>query len=145
MIGGHISLRCSHSVNTTCIAQSATAGVTIWTSQTVGVEQSHARLGDGRCCCMQNSMDFTPQQTADLLHLRRLYITRRGQLANGRKALLAQVPSQHFSDLNIPEPADNVTKLFEMANYLRDNGTEDHRIYHCTQCAAIRGVCNCLL
>ncbi len=69
--------------------------------------------------------------------------SRRGQLANARKAKLAQNPAECFHNVHIPDPRDNVANLTEMANFIKDNGTEDLKVCFDTMCALYRGVRRC--
>lgn len=69
--------------------------------------------------------------------------TRRGQLANARKTKLTQIPVECFSDVQMPDPRENVANLTEMANFIKENGTEDFKVYSDTMCAIYRGV-SCL-
>ncbi len=66
--------------------------------------------------------------------------TRRGQLANARKTKLTQIPVECFSDVQMPDPRENVANLTEMANFIKENGTEDFKVYSDTMCAIYRGV-----
>ncbi len=69
--------------------------------------------------------------------------TRRGQLANARKTKLTQIPVECFSDVQMPDPRENVANLTEMANFIKENGAEDFKVYSDTMCAIYRGV-SCL-
>lgn len=89
---------------------------------------------------LQAMADLSEQQIADLLHLRRMCISRRGQLANCRKAKLSQIPAECFSDIRMPHPAENVVKLHSLGAFVRDNGSEDFRVWSATLCACLRGV-----
>ncbi|KAL0038464.1 hypothetical protein WJX77_007311 [Trebouxia sp. C0004] len=84
--------------------------------------------------------DLSEQQIADLLHLRRMCITRRAQLVNCRKAKLSQIPAECFSDIRMPHPAENVVKLQSIGAFVRANGSEDFRVWSATMCACLRGV-----
>lgn len=89
---------------------------------------------------LQALADLSEQQTADLLHLRRMCITRRGQLANCRKTNLSQIPAECFSDIQMPHPAENVVKLHSLGAFVRQNGSEDFRVWSATLCVCLRGV-----
>ncbi len=94
------------------------------------------------CWVLQAMADLSEQQIADLLHLRRMCITRRGQLANCRKAKLSQMPAECFSDIRMPHPLENVVKLHSIGAFVRENGSEDFRVWSATLCACLRGVSN---
>ena len=89
---------------------------------------------------LQAMADLSEQQTADLLHLRRMCVSRRGQLANCRKAKLSQIPAECFSDIRMPHPAQNVIELHTLGAFVRKNGSEDFRVQSATLCACLRGV-----
>ncbi len=89
---------------------------------------------------VQDSAKLTDDQIRDLIHLWRMCSTRRGQLANGRKTKLTQIPAECFSDVQMPDPRENVANLTEMANFIKENGTEDFKVYSDTMCAIYRGV-----
>lgn len=67
--------------------------------------------------------------------------TRRGQLANERKSKLTAIPAECFSDVQMPNASDNVTNLMDMAQFIKQNGMEDFKVYSDTMCAIYRGVC----
>ena len=92
---------------------------------------------------MQDAAQLSEDQILDLIHLWRMCSTRRGQLANARKTKLTQIPVECFSDVQMPNPRENVANLTEMANFIKENGTEDFKVYSDTMCAIYRGV-SCL-
>ena len=73
----------------------------------------------------------------DMMHLRRIYVTRRGLHAMERRALLSQAPVSHHQ---IPLPSDNLTQLSDLASQLKKNAADDYRVYHRIACALRRGV-----
>lgn len=89
---------------------------------------------------MQEAAELSEEQVLDLIHLWRMCYTRRGQLAAARKNKLTQIPVECFSDVQMPDPRQNVANLTEMANFIRENGTEDFKVYSDTMCAIYRGV-----
>lgn len=91
----------------------------------------------------QDAAQLSEDQILDLIHLWRMCSTRRGQLANARKTKLTQIPVESFSDVQMPDPRENVANLTEMANFIKENGTEDFKVYSDTMCAIYRGV-SCL-
>ncbi|KAL0052652.1 hypothetical protein WJX82_005331 [Trebouxia sp. C0006] len=101
---------------------------------------SDRHLGDAFYSQFLAMADLSEQQTEDMLHLRRMCITRRGQLANCRKAKLSQIPAECFSDIHMPHPAENVVKLHSLGAFVRENGSEDFKVWSATLCACLRGV-----
>ena len=89
---------------------------------------------------VQANASFSEEQISDLLYLRQLCIIRRGQLANERKAQVLGFPAECFTDTKMPFPTDNMIQLHQIANLLRDNGSEDFRVWGATLCACMRGV-----
>ena len=89
---------------------------------------------------LQDAAKLTDDQVQDLIYLWRMCSTRRGQLANARKVQLTQVPAECFSDVQMPDPRDNVANLTAMANFIKENGKEDFKVYSDTMCALYRGV-----
>ena len=94
---------------------------------------------------LQDAAKVTDDQVQDLIYLWRMCSTRRGQLANARKVQLTQVPAECFSDVQMPDPRDNVANLTAMANFINENGKEDFKVYSDTMCALYRGVGPALL
>ena len=74
---------------------------------------------------MQASLQFTPDQKQDLLHLRRLFLAKVGQLARQRQALLERIAN---SEGNLPGSSGRVTQS-EDAAQLRQNGIEECQIH----------------
>lgn len=101
---------------------------------------SDRHLGDAFYSQFLAMANLSQQQTADLLHLRRMCVSRRGQLANCRKAKLGQIPAECFSDIRMPHPAQNVIELHTLGAFVRKNGSEDFRVWSATLCACLRGV-----
>ena len=84
--------------------------------------------------------NFSEEQIADLMLMRRMCIIRRGQLANQMKAQVSLLPIECFTDMHMPHPTDSIIKMHSMARFIRDNGSEDFRIWGATLCACMRGV-----
>ena len=74
---------------------------------------------------MQASLQFTPDQKQDLLHLRRLFLAKVGQLARQRQAILERIAN---SEGNLPGSSGRDTQL-EDAAQLRQNGIEECQIH----------------
>ena len=89
---------------------------------------------------LQDAAKISEGQITDMIYLWRMCSTRRGQLANARKAQLSQIPAECFSDVQMPDPRDNVANLTAMANFIKENGKEDFKVYSDTMCALYRGV-----
>lgn len=87
--------------------------------------------------CLQRLLTFSEEQMRDIMHLRRIYVTRRGLHAMERRALLSQAPVSHHQ---IPLPSDNLTQLSDLASQLKKNAADDYRVYHRIACALRRGV-----
>ena len=83
---------------------------------------------------------FSEEQIKDLMLLRRMCIIKRGQLANKRKAKLDKLPLECFSDVRMPHPTDSVIEMHRVAAFIRENGSEDFRVWSATLCACLRGV-----
>ncbi|DBA98829.1 hypothetical protein WJX77_006737 [Trebouxia sp. C0004] len=96
--------------------------------------------GDAFYSQLVDAAQLSEDQILDLIHLWRMCLTRRGQLANARKTKLTQIPVECFSDVHMPDPRENVTNLTEMANFIKENGTEDFKVYSDTMCAIYRGI-----
>ncbi|DBB02790.1 TPA: hypothetical protein ACH3X1_013622 [Trebouxia sp. C0004] len=96
--------------------------------------------GDAFYSQLVDAAQLSEDQIRDLIHLWRMCSTRRGQLANARKTKLTQIPVECFSDVQMPDPRENVANLTEMANFIKENGTEDFKVYSDTMCAIYRGV-----
>ena len=86
---------------------------------------------------LQRLLAFSEEQLRDLMHLRRIYVTRRGLHAMERRELLSQAPVSHHQ---MPLPSDNLTQLSDLASRLQKNAADDYRVYHRIACAARRGV-----
>ncbi|DBB15330.1 TPA: hypothetical protein ACH3X3_003578 [Trebouxia sp. C0006] len=96
--------------------------------------------GDAFYSQLVDAAQLSEDQIQDLFHLWRMCSTRRGQLANARKTKLTQIPVECFSDVQMPDPRENVANLTEMANFIKENGAEDFKVYSDTMCAIYRGV-----
>ncbi|KAL3136011.1 hypothetical protein ABBQ32_007048 [Trebouxia sp. C0010 RCD-2024] len=96
--------------------------------------------GDAFYSNLVNAAKLSERQVRDLLYLWRMCTTRRGQLANERKSKLTAIPAECFSDVQMPNASDNVTNLMDMAQFIKQNGMEDFKVYSDTMCAIYRGV-----
>lgn len=74
---------------------------------------------------------------SDLMHLRRLSITRRVVLSLQRKTLMAQLT---MSDRQVLNPTESILNVEELTNELRQNAIEDKKIFYKVARAVHRGV-----
>ena len=89
---------------------------------------------------MQPRIAYTNAQTQDLLHLRRLYYGKLGQLYRQRKELRSQVPLACMGDVEGACATDNYTLLSSLAEKLRVNAAEEYNVFLQSFCAIFRGV-----
>ena len=85
--------------------------------------------------------NLSQEQVDDLLHLRWVCILRRGQLARERQATLAQLPSECFGEVQLPAPAAIAT--LQLGTWLRENGSDDFKVWCAARCSSIHGVSTC--
>lgn len=71
-------------------------------------------------------LDLSEGQIADLMHLRRLYLTKRGLLALERKELVTSVAS---SD-QLVHPSDTCARATDVAVSLRENAFQDQQVLY---------------
>lgn len=90
----------------------------------------------------QALLDLSGEQVADLMHLRRLYFTKRALLALQRKALVHSMASY---DSQLGHPSDNCTAAAEVAARLKDNAFEDTAVLYRISRAVWVGVSACFL
>lgn len=86
---------------------------------------------------LQNAVELSEAQIQDLLHLRRLFCGKIGQLGRARKALMSQLPSESIGASHASDKLDQVTSLAEQ---LRANGSEEYRTYMQYASTFYRGV-----
>ena len=89
---------------------------------------------------LQVRLSYTDSQVRDLLHLRRLYYGKMGQLYRQRKELRSQVPLACMGDVDTICATDNYTKLSDLAEKLRLNAAEEYSVFVQSFCAVLRGV-----
>lgn len=80
---------------------------------------------------------MSDEQVQDALYLRRLYLTRRGQLAAEREAMTLQL---HRLDAHQPPPEDKLNRLSDLSARLKNNAAADYTAYLKVACATRRGV-----
>lgn len=85
-------------------------------------------------------MCYTESQVRDLLHLRRLYYGKMGQLYRQRKELRSQVPLACMGEVESICATDNYTLLSSLAEKLRVNAAEEYSVFVQSFCAIFRGV-----
>lgn len=83
---------------------------------------------------------YTGSQVQDLLHLRRLYYGKLGQLYRQRKELRSQVPLACMGEVDNICATDNYTLLSNLAEKLRVNAAEEYSVFLQSFCAISRGV-----
>ncbi len=95
---------------------------------------------------MQATMDYSESQQQDMLHLRRLFYGRLGQLSRVRAAIMTRMPAAVNHDavppfnLDMKSAADKLTETKEWAEQLCANRAEESRAYlYCAVCL-LRGV-----
>jgi hypothetical protein len=88
---------------------------------------------------MQALWSLSEEQACDLMHLRRLSITRRVVLSMQRKALMAQLAT---SDSQILNPTESILTVEELTKALSQNAVEDRKIFYKVARAVHRGVSN---
>lgn len=76
---------------------------------------------------LQGLLELSDEQVADLMHLRQLYLTKRGQLALQRRAL---VNSLACCDDQLVHPSDNSATAAEVAARLKDIAFEDQAVLY---------------
>lgn len=81
--------------------------------------------------------DLSEEQMCDLMHLRRLSMTRRCVLSMERKALMIQLA---ISDSQVLNPTENILTVEELTHALQKNAGTDHQIFYKTAKAVHRGV-----
>lgn len=91
---------------------------------------------------MQTFIDLTEAQQADLMHLRRLFYGRLGQLLRERKELLSKV---HTDITHVTWTPDTVPGTAEVADQLRANGIAEYKTYMQFASTFFRGVCSMML
>ncbi|DBB11507.1 TPA: hypothetical protein ACH3X3_006911 [Trebouxia sp. C0006] len=80
---------------------------------------------------------LSEEQACDLMHLRRLSITRRVVLSMQRKAMMAQLVT---SDSQVLNPTESILTVEELTKALSENAVEDRKIFYKVARAVHRGV-----
>ena len=75
---------------------------------------------------VQAALQLTASQREDLLHLRRAYFGKVGQLARRRQAILEHMAD---SELDLPSNSSRHRQLEELAEQLRHCGMEQYRTH----------------
>ena len=81
----------------------------------------------------------------DILHIRRLYYGKLGQLYRQRKELRSQVPVACSVGAEAQSAPDNYTALSQLAEQLRINAAEEYSVFLQSFCALWRGVSSAVL
>ncbi len=95
---------------------------------------------------MQVAMDFSKSQQEDMLHLRRLFYGKLGQLSRARAAIMDQLPAeaQHVTDLPSNKAiAHDLADTTDWADQLCTNGAEESRAHLFCAVALYGGVSFC--
>ncbi|DBA68754.1 TPA: hypothetical protein ACH3X2_013375 [Trebouxia sp. C0005] len=103
-----------------------------------GADNSH--LSDTFYVEMLAAIDLTEPQQLDLMHLRRIFYGRLGQLLRERKQLLSKLRGD-TSDLY--RTIEAVPESTDIAPQLRDNGLAEYRAYCQFASAFFRGIFTC--
>lgn len=127
-------------LDTKCKLQSLQSRVTHWLTMYTHIYVHALCKATQQDVVMQSAANLSAEQLGDLLHLRRMCIIKRGQLAEQRKAKLSQLPFEGFSSNQTPFPADDVIELFSLGSFIRDYCSEDFKIWSTTRCSCLRGV-----
>lgn len=94
--------------------------------------------------CLQPRKQFSEAQVRDVLHIRRLYYGKLGQLYRERKELRSQVPlarsAEDAAGVEGQSAAENYTALSQLAEQLRINAAEEYSVFLQSFCALWRGV-----
>ena len=95
---------------------------------------------------VQAAMNYSETQKQDILHLRRLFYGKLGQLSRARAAIMEQVPAEVQPspvppfNLDIKSTANKLAETKDWADQLCANRVEESRAYlFCTICLS-RGV-----
>ena len=81
--------------------------------------------------------NLSDDQIADLLHLRKLYLTRRCVLSYERKAIMRKL--SHI-DCHILNPTSRMAELEDLTTALQQNAAEDYQMYYKVARSVYRGV-----
>ncbi|DBB11509.1 hypothetical protein WJX82_006916 [Trebouxia sp. C0006] len=81
--------------------------------------------------------NLSEDQTADLLHLRKLYLTRRCVLSLERKAIIRRLSQ---IDCHILNPTSCMAELQDLTGALQQNAAEDYQMYYKVARSVYRGV-----
>lgn len=102
------------------------------------------------CCevyaCVQVAMDFSKRQQEDMLHLRRLFYGKLGQLSRARAAVMDRLPAevQHITDVPSNKAiARDHADTTDWAEQLCANGAEESRTHLYCAVALYGGVSCC--
>jgi len=77
---------------------------------------------------LQGLLELSAGQIVDLMHLRRLYLTKRGLLALQRKELVRSIADADSDHL--VHPSDNCAKAADVAVSLQENAFQDQQVLY---------------
>lgn len=91
---------------------------------------------------MQTVLQYTEEQEQDLMHLRRLFYGKIGQLCRERRALLKQMGSEQDVGANIglENVSVRLSEVSDLAERLQANGADEYRTCMQFTSAFLRGV-----
>ena len=90
---------------------------------------------------LQEAMEHTEEQKADLMHLRRFFFSQLGQLSRDRKLLLSKMLGDNTLDFMTQSHAsDRLTEMTKWSEQLRDIASKEYRVYLQFCAAFYRGV-----
>ena len=92
--------------------------------------------------CLQAIVAYSPQQIRDLMHLRRLFYSKVGQLCRERKALLRHMANEQDvgADIGLDDISVRLSEVSDFAEQLRANGADEYKTYMQFSSAFSRGV-----
>ena len=92
--------------------------------------------------CLQATIAYSAQQIRDLMHLRRLFYSKVGQLCRERKALLSHMANEQDVGANIglDDVSVRLSEVSDFAEQLRANGGDEYKTYMQFSSAFSRGV-----
>ena len=92
--------------------------------------------------CVQTVLQYSAEQEQDLMHLRRLFYGKIGQLCRERIALLKQMGSDQelVVGIGLDDVSVRLSEVSDLAQRLQANGADEYRTYMQFTSAVLRGV-----
>lgn len=96
-----------------------------------------------RVVLVQTVLQYTEEQVLDLMHLRRLFYGKIGQLCRERKSLLKQMSCEQEvgPGIGLDDVSVRLSEVSDLAERLQGNGADEYRTYMQFTAAFLRGVC----